>query len=303
MAQHKVHFFRIAAHDHNFAARPHIFEEVCQEIFELPVEDKSLEISNEDSYRLNYFQKVSDHYEGKVVRYRTNHMITGSLSDDQLSDFTLANGQKFTEVTHFIYTPETRILSFEYNHRGPRYAQFMRYLNTVQQRYKTDGYQFEAEVLLHPNVVQKLSEARRIKSLTLGLPVSKIPNKFEKNNLLAGLAAGAQLGNPGQIELRLIGARKRGDTTPLISAEGLMNAIESGQVDLGLFGKANVEIVTDFAAETVNLLENKLEAFKDWNVPITSQNAHRWFADIKELYQRNKSQLLIAMGRLENEQS
>jgi len=298
VARHKVHFFGIETLQRDIKDRPGIFETVCAEILTLPITEKSLEIDSNVSLRLNYFKKTNDYYEGKLVKYRTNHMMTGSLDDDTLTDFRLENGKKFTEVTHFIYTPETGILSFEYNHNGPRHAMFMRYLNSVQTRYRTDTVQFIADLLVHPDVVQKLHEATRIKSLTIGLPVSKLPTELDRNNLLKGLFAASQFGNPGQVFITLAGARAKGDQTPLISLDGLMSSLDSRYIDLDLFGKVDVDIATDFGSEVVNLLENKLEAFKDWNVEITSETAPRWFGDIRELYQSNKPLLLKALGAL-----
>jgi hypothetical protein len=298
VARHKVHFFGIETLQRDIKNQPGIFETVCAEILARPVAEKSLELDSSVSLRLNYFKKTNDYYEGKLVKYRTNHMMTGNVDDDTLTDFRLEGGKKFTEVTHFIYAPETGILSFEYNHNGPRHAMFMRYLNAVQTRYRADTVQFVADLLMHPDVVQKLHEAKRIKSLTIGLPVSKIPTELDRNNLLKGLSAAAQFGNPGQVFVTLAGPRVKGDQTPLISLEGLMSSLDSRYIDLDLFGKVDVDIATEFGSEVVNLLENKLEAFKDWRVDITSETAPRWFGDIRELYQHNKSLLVRALGAL-----
>lgn len=295
MTKHKVHFFAIDTFDRTIADNPTAFETVCQEIFTLPVAQKTLEMSDSVAYRLSYFQKTGDHYQGKIVKYRTNNMITGSLSDDALSDLTLEEGRAFAEVTHFIYSPETKVLSFEYNHNGPRYGMFLGYINAIQARYRADTIQFVADLLLHPDVAQTLLDAKRIKSLTVGLQVARIPAQIERSNLLRGLAAAAQFGDPGQVYVTISGSRGRGDASPLMSPEGIVRAIQNREIDLGLFGKAEVEVVTDFGSDTVNLLENKLEASKEWHTPITNHNAHRWFDDIKELYQRNKPVIDVAL--------
>lgn len=294
MTKHRVHFYKINTIDRDINQVPETFEQICSEVVNLPVSQKSLELTSGASYRLNYFERKNDHYRGKIVKFRTDQMITGSTSDDELLDFQLSEGKKFTEVSHFIYSPQTGILTLEYNHSGVRHGMFMRYLNAAQATYRSDSIMLIAELLMHPDVIQKIEEARRIKSLTIGMPVSKIPSDLEQHNLIKGLLAGSKFGNPGQVSLTLTGAKKRGDTTPLISTEGLMTAISNKDVDLDIFGKVDIEIATDFGSEVVNLLENKLEAFKEWTVPISNENANRWFDNITEMYQGNLSVLRVA---------
>lgn len=292
MSRHKVHFFKISPIKEGEPFTGDDFSDLCTEIFNQDFSTKTLELSDEKIHRLNYFRKNDDYFEGKIVKFRTNHAITGSLDDDDLIDFTLSDGKKFTEVTHFIYCPSTSILSFEYNHQGTFYSTFMRYINSIQSRYKADMVMYKAMPLMHPDVLQKIAGAEKIKALTVGLPISKIPSDLDNNNLLKGLAFGARLGNPGQISLTLTGSSGRGDPSPLMSSESLVQALHANQIDLSIFGKVSVDIATEFGAEVINLLENKIESAKNWDTPITNENAHRWFDDIRGFYQLNKDILL-----------
>lgn len=297
MTKHKVHFFKIDYINEGLSFQGENFSDICKEIVAQEFSVKTLELPDDKTYRLNYFVQNGDYFEGKIVKFRNNNAITGSLDDDELTDFTLDNGKKFTEVTHFIYSPSTDILSFEYNHHGTFYSTFMRYINSIQLRYKADAEMFKATPLMHPDVLQKISSAEKIKALTIGLPVAKLPDDLDENNLLKGLSYGSKLGNPGQISLTLTGASRKGDRSPLMSTAELMNALSSNEIDLGMFGKVTVDVATEFGAEVINLLENKIESSKNWTTPITNDNAERWFDDIRSLYQINRDLLLISAGQ------
>ncbi|HSE61756.1 MAG TPA: hypothetical protein VLA88_05695 [Candidatus Saccharimonadales bacterium] len=297
MTKHKVHFFKIDLFNEENAEIKTEFEDVCKEVVNLEIAKKSLKMSDSISYRLTYFKAHGDHYRGKIVKYRNNHMIMGSLNDDELEDLMLDEGKKFTEVTHFVYSPSTKILTFEYSQNGPRHAMFLGYLFTIQRSYKTDPIRFTGDLLMHPDVLRELnSDVERIKSLTVGLPVAKLHSSMQQNNLVEGLKAASKFANTGQIYIKLVGARKHGDKTPLISTNEIVRAISDNEIDLGLYGKAEVEVVNEFGDATINLLENKLEATKEWDVPITSENAERWFDDIAALYQANHPVLIEAVN-------
>lgn len=299
MTKHKVHFFKINAKD-EWLEDGELFTSKCNRVFAQPVDVKTLPQTDGSTYRLTYFQQSGDHYEGKIVKYKTGSMVTGNVSDDILNDLTLDEGSKFAEVTHFIFSPITGILSFEYNQSGPRYAMFVRYINAVQAAIDADVVLFVAEPLFHPDALQQLDAATEVKALRISIPTNKIPDHVEQNSVLSGLRAASKFGNAGQLELTIKGTKGRGDRTPLMTTDALMTSIRDQTIDLGLFGAVDVSVATDFGPQVINLLENKFESSKEWSTPITNESAPRWFSDILSFYQTNKDDLLRSAANLKS---
>lgn len=276
------------------------FSTACEQIQDMAVADKTSKlIDNSESYRLVYFKKVGDHYEGKVAKYRDSHMLYGTESDDELLDMALEEGEKFVEVTHFIYSPTKHVLSFEYNQLGPRITAFMRYINTMRGRWNSDADLLISELIPHPSVIERLKDVKRIKQLAVGISADRIPTNVNQGNLLRGMDYIRGFTNAGMITVKLsAGTLSRGNS--IIDPSTLMTSL-GNEVDLGALGKASIEAVTDFGDETINLLDNDMVAIKKWNEAITTENFERWFSDILEAYRERRSLIDQSLRKNEND--
>lgn len=248
-----------------------------------------------------YFEKHSDGlYRGKVAKYRNNHMLTGSMSDDVLLDHALDEGDKFVEVTHFVYSSKRHILSFEYNQTGPRITAFTRYINAIRGKEEADVDElFMAELIPHPDVIERLRNVRRISQFAVSIPADRIPTDANQGNLLRGMGYIRGFANAGMITVQLsAGTLSRGES--IISPDTLMQTLENEGVDLGVLGTASVKAVTDFGDETINLIDNKMVGTKKWNTPITTENFGRWFDDITEMYTSRRNEIGRSLRQNEN---
>lgn len=286
----RVHFFHVTIHaedgnlfQNNSENNDDDFAKTCKTIQGLNAANKTFKLDDNESYRMIYFQKHGDYYRGKVAKYRNNHMLTGKLSDDSLSDLALDEGNEFVEVTHFIYSPKKHVISFEYNQTGPRITAFIRYINVIRGKSEIDIDLFVAELIPHPSVIERLKEVRRISQFEIGISADRIPTTINQGNLLRGMSYLRGFANAGMITVQLsAGTLAKGES--IISPNILLNTLENEGVDLGALGKASIKAVTDFGDETISLIDNKMVGVKEWNQPITTENFTRWFEDIAQMY-------------------
>jgi len=303
----RVHFYHVTVHtkDGNVFQDEaqndnDEFSTACKDIQAMAVADKTSKIiDSSESYRLVYFKKVGDHYEGKVAKYRDNHILYGNVTDDELLDMSLDDNQKFVEVTHFIYSPTKHVLSFEYSQLGPRVTAFMRYVNKIRGTWNSDADLLIAELVPHPSVIERLKDVKRVKQFAVGISADRIPTDVNQGNLLRGMGYIRGFANAGMITIQLsAGTLSRGKS--IIDPSKIMSALEE-EVDLDVLGKASIQAVTDFGDEVINLLDNDMVAIKEWNEAITTENFERWFSDILEAYQERRP--LIEQSLRKNEQA
>ena len=207
----RVHFFHITIYDKDgnlFLSKPDKdghdeFSKVCYDVQKLSSSEKTFKVGGDEPYRLIYFEEKSGVFWGKVAKYRNSHMLTGSVSDDTLSDLALDDGNEFVEVTHFVYSPTKHILSFEYNQLGPRISAFMRYLNIVRSNQSVDASHFASELIPHPDIIERLKDVSRVKSFTIALSADRIPDSINQGNLLRGMKYIRGFSNAGMITIQL----------------------------------------------------------------------------------------------------
>lgn len=294
----KLHYFKVDKAD-DAAAPLEKFESVLKEIVSLKPNQKGVVYGGDsgDIIRLTNFRSFSDHYRGSIAKYRADHLLTGSLNDDRLEELALANGGLIVELTRFVYFPRTSIIAIEYNYSGPRATTLVWYVNCLMQKVRSDPPSFDFLPVLHPDVLKRLESAKEIRLLELALPKERITGRATKqNDFIKALSAAATLGNTGQIGITLKGPRKRGDKTPLMSSRELVRMIRSGNLDLGMFGKANVRVVYEHQTEMINLLENKIQS--EINIPgsIGLAREDEWFGAIVANYQVNRDLIIQASG-------
>jgi hypothetical protein len=296
VAERKVLFFTVSTKDADDDGEMPSFESVCKKIIALKPVDRVHQFAQSGPDELR--PKESDFYAGVFVKYRTNNITVGKETEDEIRDFQLNAGLRPTEITHFIYSPQTKILAIEYNHNGPKHMQLLNYVNVMQDRHAMEVTYFVPEVLNHPDVLAEIKKSHYIKSIELAIPRMEVPTNTQQNDWLKAMAAAANIGNPGTIGLRLTGATKRGDKTPLMTSHELASKLENGDIDLGLFGTAKVQAVMDYGTETINLLQNKIDSTIKVPTTRTVDQVDEFFSAIRAVYTANK-ELLIRAARVE----
>jgi hypothetical protein len=304
VTERKVLFFTVNTKDNDINDQDESFEEVCEKIMKLGPTDRVHQIAQsgpDEFLRLLMFEKrpeESTFYSGVFVKYRTNNITVGKETEDEIRDFQLTPGLRPTEITHFIYSPKTRILAIEYNHNGPKHMQFINYINVMQRKHGMEVIYFVPEVLNHPDIVAEIKKSQYIKSIELAIPRSEVPTDKQQNDWLKAMAAAANIGKPGTISLKLAGAVRRGDKSPLMTSSQLASKLENGDIDLKLFGTAKVQAMMDYGSETINLLQNKIDS--TIKVPSTKTVDHvdEFFEAIRAVYTANKD-LLVKASHIE----
>ena len=299
-AQRKVLFFKINTKEHDIEKQSYQFESVCEKIMCVNPTERMHEIGQAgptEYLRLHMFEQrtaQSDFYSGIFVKYRTNNITVGNEDKDELSEFQLKEGLRPTEITHFIYSPATKILSIEYNHNGPKHMNLLYYVNVMQAKHDMEVIYFVPEVLSHPNVIEEIREADYIKSIELAIPRSEIPNSSKQNDWIKALLAASNIGNPGTVSVKISGSKRRGDRTPLMSSDQLATQLENKDIDLGIFGTAKVEAAMSYGSETINLLQNKIDSTISVPTTKTIEQEDEFFDAIRTVYTANKELLLKA---------
>jgi hypothetical protein len=298
--QRKVLFFSIETKEGDIEDQTTPFEEVCRSIMRLSPAQRMHQIAQagpDEFLRLYMFEKRpagSDFYSGVFVRYRVNNITAGSEAADELRDTHLPEGYRPTEITHFVYSPQTRILSVEYNHNGPKHIQFINYINVMQSKAGREVIYYIPEVISHPDVVEEIRQTEYIKTIELTIPKAEIPSLAQKNDWYKAFLAAANVGNAGTITVKISGSKKRGDKTPLMSSSELASSLENDDIDLGIFGTAKVEAMMTYGLETINLLQNKIDS--TISIPSTDTATHldEVFEAIRTVYTANKELLVRA---------
>jgi hypothetical protein len=300
----KVLFFTVNTKDNDIQIQDVTFEQICETIMKVNAAGRSHQIAQsgpDEFLRLHMFEKRpidSSFYSGIFVKYRTDNITVGNENTDVITDIQLGSGQRPTEITHFIYSPKTRILSIEYNHNGPKHMQFINYVNVMQEKHGIELVYFVPEVLNHPDIIEEIKRSQYIKSIELAIPRSEIPSEAAQSDWMRTLSSGANIGNPGTISLKLSGSAKRGDKSPLMTSSELAAKIDGGELDLGLFGTAKVDVMMDYGSETINLLQNKIDS--TISIPSTStiHAVDDVFDAIRKVYTANK-ELLVKASHIE----
>lgn len=300
VTERKVLFFTVNTKDNDINDQDVTFEEICQKIIRINPIDRVHQIAQsgpDEFLRLHMFEKrppQSDFYAGVFVKYRTNNITVGKELEDEIRDFQLTPGLRPTEITHFIYSPKTKILAIEYNHNGPKHMQFINYVNVMQSKQGMEVIYFVPEVLNHPDILSEIRKSQYIKSLELAIPRTEVPSNSQQNDWVKAMLSAAKIGNPGTIGLKLVGASKRGDRSPLMTSNELASKLENGELDLGLFGTAKVQAMMDYGSETINLLQNKIDSTIKVPTTKTVDHVDEFFDAIRAVYTANKDLLIKA---------
>lgn len=294
-AERKVLFFKLRVRDDDIENQMRTFEQSCEKIMQLSVGERSHTIASsgpEEYIRLMSFQKTGDFYGGHFAKYRSGNIVTGKDDNDKAEDYTLEDGRKPLEITHFIYIPRYHLLAVEYNHHGPKYSQFVIYINVLQLKARLDGIYYVADTVFHPDTLEVLRSAQKVKMVELTTSRVNIPNGRGFQKLRATFETLANIGKPGKISIVLRAERGRDVMTGMELANFITDD-DDQQANLDS-AKAKVVIEEGMDAQIINLLQNKIDS----SIRIPSDvaaGAQEIFDEIWKVYLNNKKLLLRAI--------
>lgn len=259
--ERKILFFRLRVKDDDIEAQTRSFEQTCTEIMKLSSDSRNYTLPQagpEEFIRLMSLDKKGDCYQGHFARYRSGNLVTGRDGTDEVEDYTLEDGRKPLEITHFVYIPKHYILAVEYNHHGPKHTHFINYVNVLQGRTRLDLIYYIADTIYHPNALEIIKGAKEIKMVELTTARTNIPSGKGLQRLRSSFEALMNIGRPGKVTLSL-----RADRGQSIMSGNELAALltdENGeQADLDS-ARARVIMEEGIAPQMVNLLQNKIDS-------------------------------------------
>lgn len=298
----KVLFFGIKQAEREYGQEERAFEDSCKVVMQLDPTERRYKIPQagpDEFLRLTSFEKPSEnasYYAGTFVKYRSGNMTVGTEKEDSLTDHQLEAGLHPTEITHFIYHPDTHVLSIVYNHSGPKHLQLVKYVNFYQQTADLDPVNYQVEVLYHPDVLSELNRAEYIKTFEIAIPRYEIPNDIQSGDIFKALLAAANIGRPGRVAVKVFGPAKRGDRSPLMTGRELIEKLDNDSIDLGIFGTAKVEAMMEYGMDTINLLQNDIDSTIQMPSNNQVENAGEIYSNLHSVYVVNREMLMVAMG-------
>lgn len=296
-AERKVLFFKLRVRDEDIEDQDRSFEETCRKIMQLPAEKRQYDLAGPEEYiKLMSFGKLSesaDCYKGHFVKYRSGNLVTGRDDTDNAEDYTLADGRKPLEITHFLYIPKYHMLAVEYNHHGPKYSQFVSYINALQLTAQMEHIYYVADTLFHPDTLSILQQAKEIKMLELSMSRANVVTgsgyEFIKNSLKALV----NIGRPGKLTVTL--SADRGQS--MMTGQELVNGYLSSSGQLREYESAKVAVVMENGMETqlINLLQDKIDSTIKIPQDKIIAESQQIFDELWKVYSQNKPLLLKAL--------
>lgn len=296
-AERKVLFFKLRVRDDEIEDQDRTFEQTCRNIMRLAAEKRQYDLAGPEEYiKLMSFGKLSDTadcYKGHFVKYRSGNLVTGRDDTDKAEDYTLEDGRKPLEITHFLYIPKYHILAVEYNHHGPKYSQFVSYINALQLAAQMEHIYYVADTLFHPDTLALLQGVKEIKMIELGMSRTNVisGNGFER--LKNAFKAWVNIGRPGKLTVTLSASR----------GQSIMTGKELGEEFLTNYGQlkeyesAKVAVVMEEGMETevINLLQKKIDSTIKIPHDKIIAESQQIFDELWKVYSQNKSLLLKAL--------
>ena len=115
--------------------------------------------------KLNKTSELSKCYAGIVAVYGSNVITTGKDDDDVVKRYPLPNGQLPVQVVHFLYYADKRIMALEYNRNVATNVKILAYINNrISKLSLSDKLSFMGTVICHPDAIELIRQANRIKS-------------------------------------------------------------------------------------------------------------------------------------------
>lgn len=295
MAERKVLFFKLRVHEDEIEEQARTFEATCSAIARLSTTQRKYVLPQdgpEEYIRLMSFEKRGDYYRGYFAKYRSGNMVAGRDNSDDAEDYTLADGRKPIEITHFIYIPAHYLLAVEYNHHGPKYSHFVNYVNALQRFAHLEQIRYIADTVYHPDALSIIRKAKEIKTIELTAARVNIPTGSGLKRLRQAFESLANIGRPGKLTLTLTAGR--GDS--VMSGDDLADLLTDADGNHADLDGAKVRAVLEegMAPQLVNLLQNKIDS--KINIPTGGMiaAAETVFDQIWSVYLDNQRLLLKA---------
>lgn len=156
------------------------FEDTLLDIMELDENDRNWYHNphdNESFMRLLRFDKLnktsqlSKCYAGIIAAYGSNVITTGRDDDDIVKRYPLPNGQLPVQLVHFLYYADKRIMALEYNRNVATNIKILAYINNrIPKLSLSDKSSFIGTVICHPDAIELIRQANRIKSAKFFVP-------------------------------------------------------------------------------------------------------------------------------------
>lgn len=294
-AERKILFFKLRAKDDDIESQTRSFEETCTEIMKLASDSRNYTIPQagpEEYIRLMSFGKQGGCYQGYFARYRSGNIVTGRDGSDIAEDYTLEDGRKPLEITHFIYIPEHYILAVEYNHHGPKYTHFINYVNVLQNKARLDLIYYIADTIYHPDALEIIRDAKEVKMFELTTARAHIPTGRGLTWVKSAFATLASIGKSGKLVVALRADRGQSIMSGAELAT-LLTDDDGNQAELDA-ARARVVMEDGLAPQIVNLLQNKIDSkIQIPNGEIVS-SSETIFDSIWKVYSDNSKILLKA---------
>lgn len=295
----KVNFFEIITP----ADADSTFEQILCDISGLSVTERrhyQAGDNDEEFHQIHMFKpcsETSNMYQGIYMKCTANSITASSDTKVELKEAQLPTGYRPTYISHFVYSPQTGILSIESSQHAPKQLSMMRYVNYMQLAcLKRDSIRFQARPIINDDVAKAIRASKGVRAFELTISSGELAAADKRGDWLGLMSRLSGKGNTGRLTIGLSGARGRGDMTEVMSVEELANEFENGEFSHVQFGAIRAELIYEQQAIAVNLLQNKIKS--DIEVPVlgVSQYSSEIYSRIREVYATNRDQLTSALS-------
>lgn len=294
----KVNFFEIIPPEDSDTT----FEDILSQTMQIDMQSRRHAQSGTDDdefHQLYMFDKLSDTsdlYAGVYMKCSPNSITASNEEQVELRDASLPEGYRPSFISHFIYSPSTRILSIEAGQRAPKQLSLIRYIHYMQSTVlQQEQVRFVAQAIIDEDMAGIIRSSDGVRSLELSMTSAEIRSTDARGGWMKILELLSTKGNAGKVSIGITGARKRGDMTPAFSAETLANEFENGEFKDKNFGSVRVELLYDQHAIAVNLLQNKIKSDIEMPVYKLAKHTGQIHQAIKKVYEDNKEILIPAL--------
>ncbi len=192
MIKRNVFLYKITHRDdEGYGGYP--FEDILLDLINLEEDDRNWQYNPNDDesfMRLLQFDKLhknselSKCYAGIIAVYGSNVITIGKDDDDLVRRYPLPDGQLPVQVVHFLYYADKGIMALEYNRNVATNVKILTYINNrVSKLSLSDKVAFIGTVVCHPDAIELIRRAHRIKSAKIFVPREAI----EQNNKISQL--------------------------------------------------------------------------------------------------------------------
>lgn len=278
------------------------FEDLLTQIVGLPIEQRrhfQSGVDDDEFHQLYVFEKMTDQsnlYVGVYMKCSANSITASNESAIELKEASLPDGYRPSYISHFVYSPSTRILSIESGQHAPKHMSLIRYINFMQSVVlKRELVKFIPQAIIDEDTASIIRSYDAVRSFELSITSAELKTADKSGSWMKLLSLLGAKGNAGKVSIGITGARKRGDMTPAFTTEQLASEFEKGEFKDVNFGNIKAELIQDQQSVTVNLLQNKIKS--DIEVPIYKISSHTdgIHKAIKDVYETNKDILIPAL--------